>query len=344
MGSNARELDIHSLDYAVSPQRLGKLVARLASLVRLDINVDLLNAHLLAQANSHSTLATVAMPASITQLEMLSSCLYNADVFHALVRRGAGFSRLTINDEPIFHKSLIFRDLNRLDLFFDPSPNPPNWLPLFSRRHTHLTTIKFTVYHSGIWGGTGLPFAKDFSAAVNAEHIRGVQLNSFSIIRPRSWGSLEDWTVDQVVLNLYRAEAISVLKAALSVHAPHVSGLELILREWEHAADEFVVPFGGQSPWTLSQQTTTQLENSTAAVTALRALQWYMTRVAQQATGLEVIHVISDQGSGGEGRMAPWSVHASFRVLRKEARELEIIRSPKLYNTRGLPRRSYKGR
>ncbi|KAJ6497695.1 hypothetical protein C8R45DRAFT_983883 [Mycena sanguinolenta] len=388
-----RQLDIVDLDNTAPQQRLLALVTCLTSLVHLDLNVDSFNAPLLAKINSHPTLATVAIPASFpasfSQLQTLvkqrtsrglplskilfsttlQSWLPKVDIFSAMVQRGARFSRLTleisilltIQNNPIFLNNLIFRDLQRLDLLFDRHCSTnfpvPNWLLLFAERHTQLTRIKFTVHLGGHWTHAGVPFAQDFQAAMDAEETWGVQLNSFYVVRPISWSSLKDWKVDHIVLGLDGAKRISVLKVA-SLHAPHLSVLELIIRESEHPQpyniDKFVAPFGympslrtlhlyygyahldanGQSPWEPGNPT---------GVAALSALQWYMTHVAQQATGLEVIHV-TDQGYEGAARTAPWSLHASFRVFGNETRELEVIGSPKLEKRRGQPSRSYKSR
>ncbi|KAF7375863.1 hypothetical protein MSAN_00000700 [Mycena sanguinolenta] len=388
-----RQLDI--VDALAPSQRLPELVTALTSLVRLDIDAKSLNARLLAKINLHPTLTMVAIPVSLSQLETLMNNLPSTGSRFSKIRSSAAPDSLASvytaeicwpwKNKPIYRNDLILPDLHHLHLSLyrfcarrrSAPLSIPNWLLPFAQRHTHLAIIKFTDYSGRNWARADLPFAKDFLAAANALRIRGVDLDSFSIARPPSWSSLKDWKVDQMALNLVQADGILVLKAA-SVHAPELSGLELTIKESDHPRpyniDEFVVPFGlVPSLRTLhlhdgyvhldangqihSQQTAgMELENSTS-VTALHALQSYMTRVAQQATGLEVIHVtdqalaagyegeiqkvyVTDQGD--EVEAVPWSLHASFRVFGDEVRELEMIGSPKLYKRRGLSRRILK--
>jgi hypothetical protein len=84
------------------------------------------------------------------------------------------------------------------------------------------------------------------------------------------------------------------------------------------------------SPWMTTLGSTENTYGTAAWVTALHALQWYMTRVAESATGLERIHV-DEQGGGRVRRPGDLVLKASFMVVtsRNGARELEILGSPK---------------
>ncbi|KAJ7794309.1 hypothetical protein B0H14DRAFT_2923542, partial [Mycena olivaceomarginata] len=150
------------------------------------------------------------------------------------------------------------------------------------------------------------------------------------------------------------ASGISALKLA-SVFAPRLSSLHVVLPVKRSNTlpchiDEFVEPFASMpflrilslfngyanlqaeepSPWMTTLGSTQNTFGTAAWVTALHALQWYMTRVAESATGLERIHVDEEGGS----RVRPFSdptLKASFMVVtsRNGARELEILGSPK---------------
>ncbi|KAF8178625.1 hypothetical protein K438DRAFT_1844125 [Mycena galopus ATCC 62051] len=380
-----RQLDVWDIG---TQHLLPELVARLTSLVRLDLSADALDARLLTAINSHPFLTTVAVQGSRSQLETLMNIVRSTDlsfsklllstilrdlksplspgIFSAVAQRGARFSRLNLRNKIIFENQSVFDksslpNLAHLELFFvyhrSNSSGIQSWLLPFAQRHTNLTTVKFT-YGCGNWGSiSDVPFANDFLAATSSENIWGFDLESFSIMRPASeWSSLKDWNVVQIQLKLRYTDRISVLKWA-SALAPHLSILELFLEPSRHTypchIDKFVLPFAlvpslrilhlshgytnlginGRSPWIHSQPANmrTRLGSSTG-VTALHALQWYMTRVAQQATGLEIIHV-TDSGLDGAARAraaTPWSLEASFRVLANEGRDLELLGSPKL--------------
>jgi hypothetical protein len=83
------------------------------------------------------------------------------------------------------------------------------------------------------------------------------------------------------------------------------------------------------SPWMTTLGRTQNTFGTAAWVMALHALQWYMTRVADSATGLERIH-ITEIGGGRVRRPGdPALLKASFMVVsRNGARELEILGSP----------------
>ncbi|KAJ7350481.1 hypothetical protein DFH08DRAFT_111584 [Mycena albidolilacea] len=387
------QLDVVDVD---TRQLLPELLPFLTSLVRLDLNADALDAHLLTIANAHPTLLTVAIPvALLSHLETLmnipdlpfskilvsktidSNTIVNGHkhspnfgIFPTMVQRGASFSRLTLRDKFITDatgaRSLTLPGLKHLDLiFFSKSRTTlfvQSWLLPFARRHTHLTMIKFT--HSGTGRGwerlhytSGVPFAPEFLAAVSADGISGVHLCLFSIARPgASWSSLKDWDVMHLDLEVTNpASGISALKLA-SVFAPHLSSLHVVLpvKRWNTLPchiDEFVEPFASvpflrilslsngyanlqadePSPWMTTLGSTENTYGTAAWVTALHAMQWYMTRVAQSATGLERIHV-TEQGGGRVRRSGdPTILKASFMVVtsRNGARELEILGSPK---------------
>ncbi|KAJ7793587.1 hypothetical protein B0H14DRAFT_2925987, partial [Mycena olivaceomarginata] len=149
------------------------------------------------------------------------------------------------------------------------------------------------------------------------------------------------------------ASGISALKLA-SVFAPRLSFLHVVLHEMLNTLpchiDQFVEPFTSlpflrilslsngyanlqadePSPWMTTLGSTENTYGTAAWVTALHALQWYMTRVAESATGLERIHV-DEQGGGRVRRPGDLVLEASFMVVtsRNGARELEILGSPK---------------
>ncbi|KAJ7794308.1 hypothetical protein B0H14DRAFT_126831 [Mycena olivaceomarginata] len=200
-----------------------------------------------------------------------------------------------------------------------------------------------------------VPFARDFLAAVSADDIPDVYLHSFSITRPgASWSSLKDWDVVHLDLEVTNhASGISALKLA-SVFAPRLSSLHVNLpvKIWSSLPchiDEFVEPFAsvpflrilslsngyanmqadGLSSWMTTLGSTENTYGTAAWVTALHALQWYMTRVADSATGLERIHVTEIGGGRVRRPGDPALLKASFMVVsRNGARELEILGSP----------------
>ncbi|KAJ7794310.1 hypothetical protein B0H14DRAFT_2923553, partial [Mycena olivaceomarginata] len=149
------------------------------------------------------------------------------------------------------------------------------------------------------------------------------------------------------------ASGIPALKLA-SVFAPRLSFLHVVLpvKTWYTLPchiDEFIEPFASlpflrilslsngyanpqvdePSPWMTTLGSTENTYGTAEWVTALHAMQWYMTRVAESATGLERIHV-REQGGNKWGRSSGPALKASFMVTsRNGARELEIIGSPK---------------
>ncbi|KAJ7818177.1 hypothetical protein B0H14DRAFT_3877163 [Mycena olivaceomarginata] len=221
---------------------LGETAPFLTSLVRLDLKPDALDTHLLVVVSSHPTIVTVAIRPP-----------HNFDIFPALLERGVRFSHLVLEDKRIIDdfsaSSLLLHDLKHLDLFFVYGSTNygsiQNWLLRFAQRHTRLATVKFT-YNQGWRHDPDAPFATDFRAAMAAERIWTVTLNSFSIARSAAWTSLQDWRVTQLELGLRDATGILALKAA-NVLAPHLSSLELVLHGVDYTQpchiDQFAAPF-----------------------------------------------------------------------------------------------------
>jgi hypothetical protein len=158
------QLDVVDID---TRQLLPELLPFLTSLVRLDLNADALDAHLLAIANSHSTLVTVAIQVArftgsldtlanipdlpfskilVCQIKILDYKLSpNFDICQLLVRRGIRFSRLTFRAS-IRGSPPTLPDLEHLDWLLPRARNSvdTSWVLPFAQRHTHLATIRFT--------------------------------------------------------------------------------------------------------------------------------------------------------------------------------------------------------
>jgi hypothetical protein len=117
--------------------------------------------------------------------------------------------------------------------------------------------------------------------------------------------------------------------------------------------DEFAQPFGsvpslrtlhltnlyahlnagsGRSPWIRSSTpgATRDVLGTSACVTALNALRWYTARIVEQAPALDLIHVTDDGMDGTKRSRTPWTLQASFGVRPNEARDLELLGTPKL--------------
>ncbi|KAF7336742.1 hypothetical protein MVEN_02109300 [Mycena venus] len=326
-----RHLDVVEAD---SSDFLHELIPCLTSLAWLSLQATQLDAPLLVKVNSHPILSTVSVRGPLNAFSTLLSSTdlsfskilisitivsrhwltMNPDTFLVLVQRGASFSHLISQDEAIFNKagsdSVFLPDLEHLDL-----------------------------NNYDYWTSNDIPFAADFGASVNnVERIWGVKLQSFSIARPtESWSSLKGWEVVQMTLELDYAKNSAALKVAIFpvtlMNSPRPSALRPLCAL--HLSGGYGhLDVNGRSPWIHSQRTnmrtTRDMLGNSKCVTALHALQWYMTRVAQQATGLELIHV-TDTGTEGTGRSGtPWSLQASFEVLANEERGLEMLGSPRL--------------
>ncbi|KAF7356968.1 hypothetical protein MVEN_01033100 [Mycena venus] len=264
--------------------------------------------------------------------------------------------------------SLVLPGLEQLDLKYKrdrwtnhrltPSPaSQQSWLLNFAQRHTHLGTIKFTGWPLDVWKhSSGVPFAIPFVHAAREGGGYGIGLKSFSIVRPASWSTLKDWEVSHVELELIVANKISPALMMAIALAPKLFSLDIVLDaqcSWSMHIDEFEKAFSlvpslrtlhltnayahlhagsGRSPWIHSQRTRFPRDRfgTSACVTALTALHWYMTRIVQQAPALEVIHSL-DHGTDGRVRsVTQWTLQASFGVRQTEARELEVLETPRL--------------
>ncbi|KAJ6581073.1 hypothetical protein B0H19DRAFT_1113518 [Mycena capillaripes] len=370
---------------------LPELLPCLTSLMWLELEANQLGERLLAVANSHPNLATVAVRDS--QLKSLIRLLSFTDLpfskilvsattvdrrltvkseaFHAVVKRGARFSHLALQEAINFDNADVslpdLLDLEQLELELPSTADDSlqRWLPNIAQRHANLSTIKFYGWWNRHQGD--VPFVIPFRDALRDREIYSVSFNSVSIARPASsWTSLKDWEVVHLKLRMSYTSRIPAL-GVVSELAPQLSSLDIVLElpcSWPTHIDEFVKPFsfvtslrtlhltnayahlqvGGRSPWIHSQRTsmsvTREMLGSSTAVTALHALHWYMARVAQQATSLDLIHV-TDEGHDGKGRSkTPWTLQASFGVRPNEARDLEILGTPRLQMApRYLPRR-----
>ncbi|KAJ7460742.1 hypothetical protein FB451DRAFT_1563201 [Mycena latifolia] len=284
----------------------------------------------------------------------IDRCLtLGSEALRAVVERGAKFAHLVLqaSDKVNFEHGGggLLPGLDQLDLrMYGPSMSVETWLPLFVRRHRNLSIIKFFDPPSFFWSDNrDVPFAFQFIRAISGASYVDARPKSFSITYIVSWTSLDDWEVVQLELMIPSPSGMSALRAA-SILAPRLSSLDLTMHGIYATTPihiyDFAEPFshltalrtlhvtnayrhlhfGGQSPWLSSQRVRDALGTSVSVI-AHNAMRWYMTRVAHQATSLELIH-ITDAGHDGKGRFShPWTLRASFRVRNNGIRDLEVV-------------------
>ncbi|KAJ7643337.1 hypothetical protein DFH06DRAFT_1212978 [Mycena polygramma] len=234
-----------------------------------------------------------------------------------------------------------------------------SWLHSFARRHTQLRTIKFT--NAGrYWRDNvvDVPFTRRFQDALRDAGVSqsSAKLESFTVTQPASWGSLRDWEVAELELEVVKTGRISSILGIIAILAPRLSSLELILQHSQFRAqpihiDKFEKVFrslsalhtlhlsnaypnlhaGGLTPWIPARRSAARRNvlGTSICVDVFHALTWYMARVVKNAPWLELIHVYdhgTDKGGGNSG----WNLQVAYRVRHNEARDLEILGIPKL--------------
>ncbi|KAK7031518.1 hypothetical protein R3P38DRAFT_818381 [Favolaschia claudopus] len=396
-----RQLDVTRIDVPSSSisSVLSQLISHLTSLTRLDILSRALDTRLLAAANSHSTLSTVAVREwsshGLSELDKLLASTdqsfskilacriplvhrYAPSTVRSVAERGARFSFVSLHKLKWFINSAmevplpVLPGLERLDLSLEDSVRP--WLLSFAQRHPNLQTISWThwdfAYSSEAPDDTMLPFASKY-ISTNRQHPFNYQilLNSFSIARPASpWTSLNDWDVVQLELkprsaNLIHTPGVSLLETAVEL-APQLHSLDLSLPDTRqlyapepmHIDDliKFLKPaqflrtlhltnayanlhYNGETPWVMprpvkrgGRPVAPDPRGTSMCVVALDALRWYTMCIVKEMRSLELVHV-TDVGKEGRGRFATkWTLEASFRIRFNEARDVEVIGTPKL--------------
>ncbi|KAJ6581075.1 hypothetical protein B0H19DRAFT_492234 [Mycena capillaripes] len=264
-----------------------------------------------------------------------------------------------------FDGPLTLSDLEHIVLDMPRSPTSASlhsWLPAFAHRHTNLRMIRFMDWHSSFWHIAGLPFAYALLDALHAEPPMAQSwLQAFSVIRPAAagWTTLDEWEVVALEMSLSNAAAAGAVLNAAAALAPRISTLELVLRSSMqqrthidtlaealsalpalrtlHLTNAYAyLHAGGPTPWIAAKRPRAgrrknwDAVGTSGCVTALDAMQWYLTRIVQQVRALEVVH-IEDAGQDGRGRFGSrWALRATLRVKGDGERKVEVVGAPKL--------------
>ncbi|KAJ6478504.1 hypothetical protein C8R47DRAFT_633861 [Mycena vitilis] len=379
-----RELDVVEVQKISG---LPGLIPCLTSVARLELPADKLDACLLRAINEHRTLVTAAI--HDPELKILADLLSSTDLpftklcvsatttglddvtlqaFRAVIERGARFCHFGFEAPRNFELSaatfpIDLPDLEHFDLKMCHHSNISessidSWLHSFARRHTQLRTIKFT--NAGrYWRDNvvDVPFSRRLGDALRDARVSesSSRLESFTVTKPASWGSLKDWEVAELELEVVKMGRISSILGVVAILAPRLSSLELILQHsrWSTQPihiDKFEKAFrsmsalrtlhlsnaypnlhaGGLTPWIPPRRSAARRNvlGTSICVDVLQALTWYMARVVKNAPWLDLIHVYdhgNDKGSGHPG----WTLQAAYRV-RHNARDLEMLGIPKL--------------
>ncbi|KAJ7089784.1 hypothetical protein B0H15DRAFT_980605 [Mycena belliarum] len=235
-------------------ETLYALLPRLISLTWLGIEDFHMDAKLLAMANAHHALATVAVHKLIkiealtellqTTSETFSKILFAETILgHVTIKaipaiakaispaiaRGARFAYVAMIEGSDFgqeSRGLSLPGLEQLDLMPPYQPSVPimTWLPDFIRRHTHLTTMKF--FGNRWQDHPDIPFAPQFAREV-AQSSTGARLRSFSLAPVPSWTSLNEWKLVHLELKVGTQYAITAALEAVGMLAPRLPSLML---------------------------------------------------------------------------------------------------------------------
>jgi hypothetical protein len=231
----------------------------LKSLRRLELDADQVNADLIAAVNAHPKLHTVTIHdthldtlgtlASSTSLS-LSKILINSAILESARSRQASALRCLMSQRPrlrhlILRDKSILRDggcilflpgLEKLDITVYSEPTfPMAWMPAFVARHHSLAVITFSGDKFNPWKrNPDLLFPLQFLDAVerHSSLARAVFITSFSISRPGSLSSVDDWPVAELELALFKAIGISSFKIASTI-APRLSSLIVTMSHFD---------------------------------------------------------------------------------------------------------------
>ncbi|KAJ7089824.1 hypothetical protein B0H15DRAFT_839400 [Mycena belliarum] len=232
--------------YVRSPSVLLSLLSCLQSLDWLDTSSRQVDADLLAAANRHPSLKTVALPdclfellplasmslSKILILLVLSDCALTlqSPALHSLVSRVPRLARLVLRDPTNIKNgpgALLVSGLEFLDIKISSWPTSPmSWLPAFVDRHKSLEIIKFTGDQYGLsWThNPDILFPLRFIDALDREDLeRVVALNTFSIYR-NGRASIDAWQVIELELTIEKPAGLAALSIATSL-APRLSSL-----------------------------------------------------------------------------------------------------------------------
>ncbi|KAK7030551.1 hypothetical protein R3P38DRAFT_2927621 [Favolaschia claudopus] len=178
-----------------------------------------------------------------------------------------------------------------------------------------------------------MAFPSQFSEAVERQALtRTMDLVAFSICRPKSASSLNDWPVVHLDLKICAGPGLGALRLA-SVLAPQMSSLTVRMSPLQRTSilfDELIsscclflslqrlelhniymhLVHEGESPWLVPAVSDNDQPVSNCVI-ALSALRLLATRLAQRAPSLDVIH-ITDEGWDDCDNI--WKLEATYKV------------------------------
>ncbi|KAJ7089834.1 hypothetical protein B0H15DRAFT_839428 [Mycena belliarum] len=235
-------------EYVRSPDVLLSLLSCLQSLEWLDTWSRQVDADLLATANRHASLKTVALRDCRLKLSALESMSFSkifihsalsdhtlalqSSALHSLVSRIPRLARLTLHGDSNIKMgpgALLVSGLQFLDVRVSLEPTSPmSWLPAFVDRHKSLKIIKFTADHYGCWRhNPDILFPSRFIDALDREDLgRAVVLAAFSL-SCNGRASVETWQeVTELQMMIRMPAGLAALSIATSL-APQLSSLIL---------------------------------------------------------------------------------------------------------------------
>ncbi|KAJ7777339.1 hypothetical protein B0H16DRAFT_1505172 [Mycena metata] len=367
------QLFVPLVDLAVATVLCG-LLPRLTALVWLDTAAIPHDTLFLDAVTSHPTLTTVAVHGRLNSgvLKGLSSAnlplskilfpfVTPQKEFPTLIELGARFPRVYISENSTRTNGavgdLLLPDLEELVVeVCGRMCSKHIWLPKFAQRHVHLGTILILNCFTrlDISDCVISPFVPQFNELVRSGPVNSwVALKSFSLSRPASWSSLEDWPMMDLTLLICDDAGIRDLTKVFLL-APTISSLRIdfLVRNRGPASihiDHFAEPFSSLPSLQIlhlenayihlqSEQMLSDSENprefggkSSGCFSALRVMRRHMERVAQAAKAVELIH-ITDAGFDGKDSNT-WKLELSYEVRSNESRDLAVVGSPKLEMT-----------
>ncbi|KAJ7777356.1 hypothetical protein B0H16DRAFT_955467 [Mycena metata] len=346
------------------------LLPVLPALAWLDIRAIPEATPFLNAVNSHPTLNTVAVRGDLSSSVVrilssanlpLSKILFSAtDHFLAsekelpkVAKLGSRFSRVYITDKSIStHEAvadLHFFGLEQLEVevCYRTCSNHL-WLPKFAQRHAHLGTI--TVENRAAQLGDAhcviVPFVPHM---LNGPARAWVKLDSFSISRPASWSSLEDWPVVDLKLTIKDTLRLHDLGTIFGL-TPQLTSLDIKFPVSLETAPITIHSGSLAQPFSSlrflrtlhlknayahlhsdsANESTSRSRNFSICFSALRAMRGHAERIAEQAPGLELI-LITDAGyDESPTPREPWKLQSTYRVQSSTCRDLHMIGLPEL--------------
>ncbi|KAJ7035503.1 hypothetical protein C8F04DRAFT_1342362 [Mycena alexandri] len=337
--------DVKKRIHRYGPDILPGLLRCLQSLEWLYLSVAQIDGSLLSSLNSHPALTTVAVcdnnlqalralfvstTLSMSKIRVHSvlsdfSLTLRSSVLRSVMRRSPRLVHLSLRDSSNIKDgpgSMFLPGLERLGIRMYPEPtHSMAWLPSFAARHTSLRVIDFSGVGSNWRQNPDIAFPPQLYDAVERTVLaRTISLNAFSISRPPSASSLDEWPVTELEMTIAKSASVSGLRIA-SLAAPNTSVLIVRMsRSVQHAVHILELHhlyrhllYEGQAPWILPPP----VGKTSRCTSAHSALLW----IAAQVASLELLH-ITDEGSDlevseHEKRFNhPWTLKAMYRIQR----------------------------